>query len=488
MYRTVAQLDALTNSLASSFPEVFTRIQLPEASVGGHPVYALRMRAGDLEDRRGVLLVGGTHSRELMNPDAIVELAVDLLVSYLNSTDLVYGGRSWPANDVKFTLDALDIWMVPCSNPDGRTYVINVDDLWRKNRRDNAGTSCHGVDLNRNLDFMWGVTQGQTSCNPCSDVYCGPDAFSEPETRNIKHLLDAYRINTFADVHSFSELILYPWGHAATQTEDPTQVFTNLPTGTCSPIGTPRYAEYMEPRDLDRFVTVGDQIVDDITAVRGRVYTNEPSLGLYATTGTHSDYVYSRHIADPSLQKTYGYTFETGPSVGDAAESFHPADPEPVKGDAKAGMYSLIQQSVCAIELIGWSLLRRDTEIASLRRVRDDMLAGTEAGRRWITLFERSQVELIGPLLADEKLAAEAADLLQVAGRLLEDEKAVVGSEEIERSQALIQRLARSAKSDRVRKDLELVSSELGRLEGLSNAEVIRSVMSRGPNGKAAAE
>ena len=346
MYRTVAQLDSLTNSLATSFSGIFTRIQLPEASVGGHPVYALRMRAGELEDRRGVLLVGGTHSRELMNPDAIVELAVDLLVSYQDGTDLVYGGRSWAANDVKFTLEALDIWMVPCSNPDGRTYVINVDDLWRKNRRDNAGTACDGVDLNRNVDFMWGVTQGQTSCNPCSDVYCGPDAFSEPETRNIKHLLDAYQIDTFADVHSFSELILYPWGHAPTQTEDPTQVFTDLPTGTCSPIGTPGYAEYMEPKDLDWFQTVGDQIVDDITAVRGRVYTNEPSLGLYATTGTHSDYVYSRHIVDPSLQKTYGYTFETGPSVGDAAESFHPADPEPVKGDAKAGMYSLIQQSV----------------------------------------------------------------------------------------------------------------------------------------------
>jgi murein tripeptide amidase MpaA len=488
MYRTVAQLDSLTNSLATQFPGTFTRVQLPEASVGGSPVFALRMRAGDLEDRRGVLLVGGTHSRELMNPDAIVELAVDLLVSYLNGADLVYGGRSWPANDVKFTLEALDIWMVPCSNPDGRTYVINVDDLWRKNRRDNAGTSCDGVDLNRNLDFMWGVTQGQTSCNPCSDVYCGPDAFSEPETRNIKNLLDAHRINTFADVHSFSELILYPWGHAPTQTNDPSKVFTNLPTGTCSTIATQGYAEYMEPQDLDRFQTVGDRIVDDIAAVQGRVYTNEPSLGLYATTGTHSDYAYSRHIADPSLQKTYGYTFETGPSVGDAAESFHPADPEPVKRDAKAGMYSLIQQSVCAIELIGWSLLKRDDEIVSLRRVRDDFLATTEAGRAWISLFERSQLELIGPAFADEKLAAEAADLLQSAGRMLQEEKAVIGSAEIERAQALIKRLAGKARTDQLRSDLELVSSELGRLEGLSNAEAIRTLMSRSPEGKPAGE
>jgi hypothetical protein len=35
------------------------------------------MRAGRPGNRRGVLLVGGTHARELMNPDALVELAVD---------------------------------------------------------------------------------------------------------------------------------------------------------------------------------------------------------------------------------------------------------------------------------------------------------------------------------------------------------------------------------------------------------------------------
>jgi hypothetical protein len=350
MYRTVAQLDSLTNLLATSFPSTFTRLELPEASIRGHPVYALRMRAGELDDRRTVLLVGGTHSRELMNPDAIVELALDLLDSFVAGTDLVYGGRTWPAAEAKPVLEGVDLWMVPCTNPDGRTYVMAVDDLWRKNRRDNAGSSCVGVDLNRNMDFMFGVTEGQTSCNPCADIYCGPSAFSEPETRNVKYLLDTYRIDTFADVHSFSELVLYPWGHAPTQTTDPAQRFTNLPTGTCTTIGVPGYSEYMNPGDLQLFETVGDQIVDDIAAVRGRVYTSEPGLGLYATTGTHSDYAYCRHIADPSLHKTYGYTFETGPSVGDAAESFHPTDPEPVKSDAKAGMYSLIQQSVAASE------------------------------------------------------------------------------------------------------------------------------------------
>src|SRR5690242_11673297 len=100
MYRTVDQLDSLTRFLATWFPAYFRRIQLPEPSVQGRPVFALRLRAGTGPERRGVLLVGGTHARELMNPDAIAELAVDLFTSYVKKSDLVYGGQRWPAADI----------------------------------------------------------------------------------------------------------------------------------------------------------------------------------------------------------------------------------------------------------------------------------------------------------------------------------------------------------------------------------------------------
>ena len=161
MYRTVAQLDSLSNLLATWFPAYFTRFSLPEASVQGRPVFALRLRAGGGGERRGVLLVGGTHARELMNPDAIIELAVDLFVSHANGTDIVYGGKRWAASDIKLILEALDLWLVPCMNPDGRVHSMTVEAMWRKNRRDNPGTACDGVDLNRNFDVLWGVTQGR---------------------------------------------------------------------------------------------------------------------------------------------------------------------------------------------------------------------------------------------------------------------------------------------------------------------------------------
>jgi murein tripeptide amidase MpaA len=482
MYRNVATLDFLTGLLAAWFPQYFTRIQLPHASVEGRPVYALRLRAGAGGERRGVLLVGGTHARELMNPDAIIELAVDLLVSHATAADVVYGGRTWPARDIKLILEALDLWLIPCLNPDGREFVMTADDLWRKNRRQNPGSPCFGVDPNRNLDILWGVTEGQTSCQPCSEVFCGPAAFSEPETLNVKDFLDGHRITCFVDVHSFSELVLYPWGHAPTQTVDPTQRFTGLPSGTCAPIGRPGYREYMSPQDLQRFQTVGQRVVDAIAAVRGRVYTSQPSINLYPTTGTHGDYVYARHIANPNLGKTYGYTFETGPALADVREAFHPADPTPVKLDAKSGMIALAQQCVCAIELIGIRLLGRETEASALRTVRDDLLSTTDAGRGWIALVERVQGRLGGLVLADRELSAEAGGLLETAAELVQDERAVVGDDDVQRGHALIRALANRSEDAGLRADLDAASVALGQMAGRTSHEAIETLMRRGPS------
>ncbi len=480
MYRTVAQIDQLISLLAGFFPQHCTRLLMPERSVQGREVNGLRLRAGAGGNRRGALLVGGTHARELMNPDLLIELAVDLVVSYRLGTDLVLGGRTWPAREIKLILETLDIYILPCSNPDGRHHVMTVDDMWRKNRRDNPGTACDGVDLNRNLGVVWGVTAGSTSCSPCSDVYVGPSAFSEPETRNVKHLLDTYRVTCFADVHSYSELILYPWGHAPTQTTDPTKVFTTLPTGTCQPIA-PGYQEYMHPRDLLRFQTVAQRIVDAIKGVRGRSYTPQPSVALYPTTGTHSDYAYSRHIADPALRKTYGYTFETGPFTGDSRESFHPANPEPIKEEAESGLIAFLQQCVCAIELIGARLLGRSAEVGSLRRVRDELLASTEPGREWIALFERVQFSLISVVMADERLGKEAAGLLTSAGELVEDDARVLDRRLADRTIAFLRRAERGALSRDQRADLAAVRRRLDELAGRPSGEVLASLMAQGP-------
>src|SRR3712207_9477415 len=103
-----------------------------------------------------------------MNPDAIVELAVDLLVSHANGSDVVYGGRTWTADEVRLVLETLDLWLLPGLKPDGRHHVMTGGDLWRKKRRDNPGTGSDGGDLKRKHDPLGGVTAGQNTCSPRS--------------------------------------------------------------------------------------------------------------------------------------------------------------------------------------------------------------------------------------------------------------------------------------------------------------------------------
>merc|ERR1712080_96089 len=70
-----------------------------------------------------------------------------------------------------------DFAFVIPANVDGYEYSRNSDRMWRKNRAHNAGSSCRGVDPNRNFDSNH-CGQG-SSRDPCSETYCGPSPFSQ---------------------------------------------------------------------------------------------------------------------------------------------------------------------------------------------------------------------------------------------------------------------------------------------------------------------
>lgn len=351
MYRRSADIEAIIDDLVAELPELVTKIELLR-SRQGRPVSALRIRGGEAVERAGVLFVGGIHARELLNADLLVDLTLDLLTHYLEGSEWVTGGRSWPPATVRAIVELLDLFVLPNANPDGREHVFDVARLWRKNRRDNPGTLCDGVDLNRNYDLLWGIVtrnpSGQltTSRSPCSDLFVGPKSISEPETRNVIRLLDQHPIDCFVDVHSFSELILHPWGHAPNQTSDPSQRFTLLDTSDWEelPADAMEYEEFIDPDDLARLIEIGNAAAESIEAVRGRSYTVQPGIDLYPTTGTASDYAYSRHILDPSKRKVYAFTFETGPEAATVEDSFQPPDPEAgrIAEEATAGLLSVL--------------------------------------------------------------------------------------------------------------------------------------------------
>lgn len=146
--------------------------------------------------------------------------------------------------------------------------------LWRKNRRLNAGGS-YGVDLNRNWDEHWGG-EG-SSGTPTSDTYRGTAPFSEPESKAVSSYCLAN--GPFAgaiDYHSYSQLVIRPWGW------------------TTTPI----------PNDAE-VKAVGDTMSARILSVNNVAYTSEAGWELYKTSGGANDWYYGDQAKIP-----YSFTIE----------------------------------------------------------------------------------------------------------------------------------------------------------------------------------
>ncbi|CAG0922269.1 unnamed protein product [Notodromas monacha] len=118
-------------------------------------------------------------------------------------------------------LDKFDFHYVPVLNPDGLAYTHNGDRLWRKTLSEhNSFWRCFGVDANRNFDKSFGGPGA--SHDECSELYHGPSAFSEPETQAVRDYILANKddIKIYLDVHSYSQLILLPYGDTSEKPDD----------------------------------------------------------------------------------------------------------------------------------------------------------------------------------------------------------------------------------------------------------------------------
>ncbi|AYK14095.1 MAG: carboxypeptidase [Methanosarcina flavescens] len=322
-YMTADEVESALVNLQAMHPDLVTLIELPHRTWENRISHAVRIRTGTNTDRTGVLFTGSIHAREWGGSDICVNFLVNLINAYRAGSELTYGGKSFPADQVRAILENLDVFVFPDVNPDGKhysqTYNPNSGDpqhfWWRKNRKPNtnAGASSQGVDLNRNFDFLWSSGIG-TSSSPSSFTYKGQSAFSEPETRNVRYLFDTYpNIGYFVDVHSYGGLILYNWGDDNNQTTDSEQNFLN-PTydGKRGNLNDTIYGEFISTQDKDRIISLAERMNNALAAVRGENYTVQQSVGLYPTSATSDDYAFSRHIVNRLNRKVYAYTIEFG--------------------------------------------------------------------------------------------------------------------------------------------------------------------------------
>jgi len=132
-----------------------------------------------------MLYTGTIHAREWIGNELAVHFIEYLLQNYNSNPKVLQ------------TLTKNTLYIVPCLNPDGFEYSRSHFSFWRKNRRNN-GDGTYGVDLNRNFSVGYGK-----STNTASNVYSGPNPFSEPETTAIKNFVDNKDNITIAlDYHS----------------------------------------------------------------------------------------------------------------------------------------------------------------------------------------------------------------------------------------------------------------------------------------------
>lgn len=101
-------------------------------------------------------------------------------------------------------------------------------------------------------------------------TYKGPAVASEPETQAISNFFLSHpRIIAGIDFHSYSQLLLRPYGHT---TKD-----------------SPHEAEH---------AAIGKIMSEIIEKQHGKVYTSMKSSELYAATGTANDWFYSEEVRE----------------------------------------------------------------------------------------------------------------------------------------------------------------------------------------------
>ena len=353
-YVTSAALAERLQRLASAHPDVCAVDVLPHRTHEGREVHALRIGSGSAAT---VVVTGGVHAREWAPPDALLSLAEGLVGAYARGGSMdhaqwvdqtarppiTYGAWSVSAADVKAIVEGITLVLVPLVNPDGRDFTLAGPDevhfMWRKNRRPPAaghtGPWCAGVDLNRNFDVAWdferyynaaAAAQVQSSKDPCDpQIFIGPSAASEPETRNVQSVVTRLRPSHFMDVHSYSRDILFPWGMDDDQGRDPTENFHNPAWDRTGPhhgrdgVGGV-YGEYLPSDVAARHTAIARRMRDAIRDQAGpqprarhrSIYTIKQALGLYPTTGTSDDYCAGLTMLDRSRPGISAFCLECG--------------------------------------------------------------------------------------------------------------------------------------------------------------------------------
>jgi carboxypeptidase T len=201
-YHNFKETTDLLRQMASANSDIASLFSIGKTSEG-RDIWCLRINSNAkgtaASAKPGALYIGNHHAREHLSNEVPLLFAA-WLFDHRNDAD------------IKNYISALDIYIIPMLNPDGAEFDIKTGNYqyYRKNMSTNSDKS-RGVDLNRNYDSWW--CEAGASTYPGADTYCGPKAFSEPESQAVKKFIEARKnLKTHISYHSYASEILYPWG------------------------------------------------------------------------------------------------------------------------------------------------------------------------------------------------------------------------------------------------------------------------------------
>ncbi len=295
-YRTVEETFDTALAIVAAHPDLAEWIDVGDSwekvnpgqgfPGSGYDMMVLRLTNFNIDptDKPKLFITSAIHAREYTPAELNTRFAEYLVDNYGIDAD-----ATW-------LLDHHDIHLMLQANPDGRKQA-ETGLLWRKNANNDycSNTNSRGADLNRNFVFQWGCCGG-SSGSQCSETYRGASPGSEPETQAIINHMDAIfpdqrgpdlsdpapadATGVYLDIHSYSELVLWPWGFTTTPAPNSTALQT---------LGR-KFAYYND-------------------------YYPEQAIGLYPTDGTTDDHIYGE-------LGVAGYTFELGTAFFQSCSTF----------------------------------------------------------------------------------------------------------------------------------------------------------------------
>ncbi|MFG3442701.1 M14 family zinc carboxypeptidase [Nonomuraea sp. NPDC047897] len=312
-YHNYAEMNANINALVAARPSIASKFVYGTSHEGRQLVgVKISDNVGTDEAEPEVLFTAHQHAREHLT----VEMA--LYIMHLLADN--YGTDSRITNLV----NTREIWIMPDLNPDGGEYDIATGSYrsWRKNRQPNSGSSAVGTDMNRNWAYQWGCCGG-SSGSPSSDTYRGPSAESAPEVKAVADWVrgrvvgGVQQIKAHIDWHTYSELILWPYGYTYNDT-----------------------APGLTQDDRDAHATLGQNMAGTNN------YTPEQASDLYITDGTIDDWLWGAH-------KIFSFTFEMYPRG--ASPGFYPPDEQivPQTTRNREAVLRFLEYSDCVYRIIG---------------------------------------------------------------------------------------------------------------------------------------